>query len=149
MGSRIICDLAITQLKQIVDERGAVLHFLKSNSPKFKLFGEAYFSKINEGVVKGWKLHKIAEQNFCVPFGAVKIVIYDERNNSPSRGVIQEVILNDNDNYKLLTLPAGLWYSFKSISKEYSLLANIVNIVHSPEESITLPLDTKVIPFKW
>jgi len=149
MGSKIITDLIITPLKKISDERGAVFHFLKSDSPNYKNFGEAYFSKINEGVVKGWKYHKIAEQNFCVPFGALKIVVFDNRPSSPSNGVLQEILLDDKDNYQLLSIPSCLWYSFKSVSKEYSLLANITNIEHSPDESISLPLTTNQIPYVW
>ncbi len=149
MGSKVIADLIITPLKQIGDERGAVFHFLKADSPNYKNFGEAYFSKINGGVVKGWKFHKIAEQNFCVPFGAVKIVVFDNRPDSPTCGVVQEILLDDKENYHLLSMPACLWYSFKSVSDNYSLLANIINIKHSPEESITLPLGTTEIPYEW
>lgn len=149
MGSKVIADLIITPLKQISDERGAVLHFLKSDSPNFKNFGEAYFSKINGGVVKGWKYHNIAEQNFCVPFGAVKIVVFDNRRDSTTKGVVQEILLDDNENYKLLSMPACLWYSFKCISENYALLANITTITHLQGESLALPLDVKEIPYKW
>lgn len=149
MGSKIIKDLVLTPLKQISDDRGAVFHFLKSDSSNFKNFGEAYFSKINVGVIKGWKLHTIAEQNFCVPYGAVKIIVFDNRLNSSTRGVIQEIILNDFDNYFLLSMPAGLWYSFKCISNEAAILANIINIIHSPTEALSLPLETKEIPYEW
>ena len=149
MGSKVIADLIITPLKQIGDERGAVFHFLKSDSPNYKSFGEAYFSKINWGVVKGWKYHKIAEQNFCVPFGAVKIVVFDNRPDSATCGVVQEILLDDKENYQLLSMPACLWYSFKCISDNYAVLANITSITHLQEESIALPLDVKEIPYKW
>jgi len=149
MGSKIISDVVLTPLKQIIDQKGAVFHFLKNDSPNFKNFGEAYFSKINHGEIKGWKLHLIANQNFCVPFGAVKIVIFDNRPNSLSRGVVQEILLDDDVNYKLLSMPPGLWYSFKSLSKKYSLLANIIDIKHSIEESQSLPIDTNHIPYIW
>ena len=149
MGSKVIADLIITPLKQIGDERGAVFHFLKSDSPNYKNFGEAYFSKINGGVVKGWKYHTIAEQNFCVPFGAVKIVVFDNRPDSATCGAVQEILLDDKENYQLLSMPACLWYSFKCISDNYAILANIASIPHLQEESLALPLDVKEIPYKW
>lgn len=141
--------LTITPLKQIADERGAVFHFLKSDSSNFKEFGEAYFSKINEGIIKGWKFHKRAYQNFCVPFGTVKIVVFDDREGSTTQGSIEEVILDDFNNYFLLSMPPGLWYSFKCESKDFALLSNIINITHSPEESKNLLLETKEIPYDW
>jgi dTDP-4-dehydrorhamnose 3,5-epimerase len=153
MGAEVnklkIRDLHLTSLKQIIDERGGVFHYLKSNSETFKGFEEAYFSKINEGVVKGWKLHKDIHQQFCVPYGQIKVVLYDNRPNSPSYGQIDEIILNDNLNYKLLTIPPNLWYSFKCEASGFSLLANIINKIHDPLESITLEINTDKIPYEW
>jgi dTDP-4-dehydrorhamnose 3,5-epimerase len=145
----LIDGVFLTPLKCISDERGAVLHFLRSDSKYFKNFGEAYFSLINYGVVKGWKKHKIINQNFCVPHGQIKFVIYDNRHNSSTKGNIQEILLDNNSNYNLLTLPPNLWYSFRGIGQTYSLLANIIDVPHSKEESVTLPLNTKEIPYDW
>ena len=141
--------LSLFPLKQISDERGAVYQFLKSTSPSFKGFGEAYYSRINESVVKGWKLHKSIAQNFCVPYGKVKIVIYDDRIGSSTEGVINEITLYDNENNNLLSMAPGLWYSFKCESDGFALLANIIDSHHSPEESITLELGTNKIPYEW
>lgn len=144
-----IHDLQVLPLKQIRDERGAVYHYLKSSDNSFKGFGEAYYSKINPNVIKGWKLHRRLHQNFCVPFGDVKIVIFDDRIDSPSRGEFDEIVLNDTDSYYLLSMPPGLWYSFKCISGNFSLLANIINEGHDPLESITLSLENNIIPYDW
>ncbi|NDP28060.1 MAG: dTDP-4-dehydrorhamnose 3,5-epimerase [Flavobacterium sp.] len=144
-----IHDLELISLKQIKDDRGAVYHFLKSTDSTFKGFGEAYYSKINPEVIKGWKLHHRLCQNFCVPIGAVKIVVYDDRDESPTKGELDEIILNDSNNYCLLSMPAGLWYSFKCISEDFALLANIIDQLHDPLESITLPLENNIIQYEW
>jgi len=144
-----IHDLKIEPLRQIIDQRGAVYHYLKSGDDSFKGFGEAYYSKINAGVIKGWKYHKDIFQNFCVPLGAVEIVIYDGRENSESYGCIEKILLDDNLNYARLSMPPKLWYSFKSVSEQFSLLANIIDQPHRPDEAETLPLDTKEIPYEW
>ena len=141
--------LSLFPLKQITDERGAVYHFLKSTSPSFKGFGEAYYSRINESVVKGWKLHKSISQNFCVPYGKVRIVIYDDRLDSSTNGTVLEIILDDSENYNLLSMVPGLWYSFKCESSGYALLANIIDMTHTPDESMNLPLGTLSIPYEW
>lgn len=151
MGEKLkqITDLKITSLRQIKDERGAVFHYLRKDSPNYHGFGEAYFSKINGGIIKGWKLHYKVVQNFCVPYGAVKLVIYDARVDSNSYGSIQEIILDDDANFKLLTLPPNLWYSFKSLSKDFSLMANITTLTHSIGETTTLELGSNDIPYVW
>lgn len=149
MGDLKIHDLRLISLKQIVDQRGAVFHYLRSDDKNFNGFGEAYYSKVNSGVVKGWKYHKEVCQHFCVPVGEIKIVIYDGRLDSPSLGCVDEILLNDSSNYSRLSIPPRLWYSFKCISETSSLLANIINQVHHPDESETLPIDTEFIPYDW
>ena len=144
-----IHELSNTPLKIFSDERGSVMRFLKSNSASFTDFGEAYFSKINHGVVKGWKLHENVSQNFSVPHGVIKVVVYDNREDSPTEGVINEFILNSSDHYTILSIPKGVWYSFKGLTEGYSLLANIINIDHSLAVSHVLPLDNEIVPYKW
>ncbi len=145
----LISDLKLSKLEQIKDERGAVFHFLKATDDTFKGFGEAYYSKINPNVIKGWKLHNKFHQHFCVPTGSVKVVIFDNREKSLSKGMINEIILDDEKNFYLLSMPPGLWYSFKCISDYPSLLANIINYPHDKSESINMPIYNDEIPFKW
>jgi dTDP-4-dehydrorhamnose 3,5-epimerase len=145
----IIEGLLTSNLNQINDERGGVFHFLKSNNQSYRGFGEAYYSKINFGIVKGWKLHNNIFQNFTVPYGSVKFVIFDDRKNSSTKGIINEILLDDSSNYKLLSMPPNLWYSFSCVKSDYALLANIINQLYDPLESVSLPLKNNIIPYDW
>ena len=149
MGFKLITDVHINLLKQIHDDRGAVFHVMKSSEKQFNKFGEAYFSKINNNVIKGWKFHKEMKQNFCVPFGKLKLVLFDNRENSKTKGLINEIILDDSKNYKRVTIPKNIWYSFKCLSDPYCLLLNISNIEHDPLESTTIEINTNKIPYSW
>ena len=149
MGFKLITDVSINLLKQIHDDRGAVFHVIKSNDKQFDKFGEAYFSKINNNVIKGWKFHKEMKQNFCVPYGRLKLVLFDNRANSESRGEVNEIILDDEENYIRVTVPENIWYSFKCISNDYCLLLNIANIKHDKSESLQMDLLNVIIPYEW
>jgi dTDP-4-dehydrorhamnose 3,5-epimerase len=144
-----ITDLNITPLKQIYDDRGAVFHYLRSDSKNFKAFGESYFSIVNPLIIKGWKYHTKIYQNFCVPHGAIKFVVFDNRENSITKGVIQEIILDNHLNYSLLSMPPELWYSFKCISKEASIISNIIDVPHTSDESKTMSIINNEIPYEW
>jgi len=144
-----IAGLKIKRLKQIIDKRGAVFHFIKKDDKEFFDFGEVYFSKINYNIIKGWKCHNRIIQNICVPYGHVKFVIYDNRVNSSTHGNIVEIELNSENNFQLLTLPSFVWYSFRGLSKEYSLICNLISETHDANESNTLPLENTIIPYIW
>jgi dTDP-4-dehydrorhamnose 3,5-epimerase len=148
MGAEIINGVKIIPLREISDERGAVLHMLRNDSPDFIAFGECYFSEVLPGVTKGWKKHHIQTQNFAVPVGHLRIVLYDDRNNSSTHGVVQNIEIGRPNLYRRITIPPGIWYSFSCISEEKALLVNCVDIPHQPSESETIPLERFHIPYK-
>ncbi len=141
--------VTLQKINQYHDRRGAVYHFMKSSSVGFIGFGEVYFSKIISNVIKGWKLHKEVTQNFIVPYGILKVVLVDYRKESPTYGLVNEIILNDTDHYFRLTIPPQIWYSFKSLSEDFTLLSNLINFEHDPSESETLIIGTSEIQYQW
>lgn len=147
-NKKLIDGIKVTSLKQMIDLKGSVMHFIKKSDKSFSKFGEVYFSRINRGIVKGWKLHKVANQNFCVPYGKVLIKIIDLRTESESYLQVDEIILDNKENYLLLHIPAGLWYSFKCVNNDYSLLANQSSIEHDKNEIVEKSLDDNIFP-KW
>jgi dTDP-4-dehydrorhamnose 3,5-epimerase len=141
--------LIISPLSVFSDERGAVLHMMRSDSDLFKGFGEVYFSQVNPGVIKGWKLHKKMTQNFTVPVGRIKVVVYDAREQSKSFGEIVEVTLGRPDQYHLLQVPPGVWYAFQNIGEQDALLTNCADMPHDPGEAQTQSLDQLDIAYAW
>ena len=141
--------VAVLPLKQIEDERGAVLHMLRSDSPLFSRFGEIYFSIVNPGVVKAWKRHSAMTQHFAVPVGCIQLVLFDGRADSPSKGQIEEIILGRADRYYLICIPPMIWYGFKGISDMPALLANCSDMPHDPNESEQLPISNDYISYNW
>lgn len=88
-----IHDVNIIPLRQIVDERGKIMHMLKATDPHFIRFGEIYFSCAWPGTIKAWHVHKSMTLHNAVISGRAKLVLYDGRQDSPTRGVIQEIFL--------------------------------------------------------
>lgn len=138
----------ITPLRQIVDERGKVMHMLRSDAAHFQSFGEIYFSVVNPGAIKAWHVHRIMTLNYAVPVGHIKFVLYDEREGSPTRGAIQEIFLGP-DNYNLVTVPALVWNGFKGIGTEPALVANCATIPHDPGEIDRRNPFDPAIPYDW
>ena len=139
----------ISALKQIEDERGAVLHMLRSDSPLFSKFGEIYFSLVNKGVIKAWKRHKAMTQRIAVPIGRIRLVLFDNRTKSASKGMVEEIILGRPDQYYLICIPPMLWYGFQGISESPALLVNCSDIPHDTKESERLSVLNDHISYSW
>jgi len=144
----MIDGVQITPKRIIADERGSVMHVLRSDQPQYKGFGEVYFSTVKPGVVKAWKLHTRMTMNIIVPCGCLRFVLFDARENSPTYGKLQDVVIGEN-NYSLLTVPPGIWNGFRGESDQTSFLVNCSNILHEPEEGLRLDADDPSIPYKW
>jgi dTDP-4-dehydrorhamnose 3,5-epimerase len=127
----MIKDIVITKLKVISGLGGHVMHAIKKTDNEFYGFGEAYFSYIQKGAIKGWKRHKEMTLNLTVPIGKIRFVLFDDRKGSNIK--FQEVIIS-KDNYCRLTVPPMIWMAFQSFSEGESLLLNIANIEHDPDE---------------
>jgi len=138
----------VTPLRQIPDERGKIMHMLRSDAPGFAGFGEIYFSCVYPGAIKGWHIHKRMTLNYAVPVGNVKFVLYDDRAGSTTRGEVQELFLGA-DTYNLVTVPPMVWNGFKGIGTEMAIVANCASLAHDPDEIGRLdPFDPK-IPYTW
>ncbi|MCX8130836.1 MAG: dTDP-4-dehydrorhamnose 3,5-epimerase family protein [Clostridia bacterium] len=138
----------ITPLRKIPDERGMIMHMLRSDSPNFEKFGEIYFSVVNPEAIKAWHLHKEMTLNYAVVSGMIKFVLYDDRKDSPTRGELQEMFIGE-DNYVLVTVPPFIYNGFKGIGVKPAIVANCATIPHDPNEIIRVDPFTKDIPYDW
>lgn len=144
----MIDGVIITPLKQILDERGKVMHMLKNSDPHFSTFGEIYFSCIYPDAIKAWHIHSKMTLNYAVPHGKIKFVLYGNREKSPTRGEIQEIFIGP-DNYVLVTVPPMVWNGFKGMGSELSVVANCASIPHDPDEIDRLDPMSGEIPYDW
>jgi dTDP-4-dehydrorhamnose 3,5-epimerase len=141
--------VSIMPLNVFADERGAVLHMMRNNHPWFVRFGEVYFSEVKPGVIKAWKRHREMTQHFAVPWGEIRLGVFDDRPESSTKGALETLILGRPDNYCLVRIPPRLWYGFQGKASHPSLLANFTDLPHDPEESENLDWHDPSIPFAW
>jgi len=144
----MIDGVLIIPLKQIPDERGKVMHMLRSDDKHFEKFGEIYFSVVYPGVIKGWHLHTKMTLNYAVISGMIKLVLYDKRENSKTKGKLMELFVGE-DNYVLVKVPPGIVNGFKGIGMKPSTVANCATIPHDPDEIIRIDPFTNDIPYDW
>lgn len=144
----MINGVEINQLDIIPDERGMILKMIRNDDPVFQEFGEIYFSAIYPGVVKGWHIHKKMTLNYAVIRGSIKLVLYDDRGGSPTKGEVQEIFLG-RGNYKLVTIPPMIWNGFKGIGTEPAIVANCATIPHDPDEIERIDPFENDIPYNW
>ena len=140
--------IKIIKKRVITDNRGKILHMLRRDDKSFTRFGEVYFSYVFPKKIKAWHFHKKMTLNYSAAYGKIRLVLYDDRKNSKTRGYIQEIILSNTKHF-LIVIPPKIWNGFCSADGNIAVLANCSDIPHNKSEIIRLPFNDLKFPYKW
>lgn len=142
--------VVVKPLKVIPDERGYLMEMFRSDDPFFEKFGQSYLTVVYPGVVKGWHYHRKQTDHFCAVKGMAKVVLYDDREGSPTRGEVNEYFMGEK-NPILLRIPAGVLHGMKGVGTEPAMIVNVPSEVYDyaqPDEHRVHPHDND-IPYSW
>lgn len=137
-------DPFLTPLRRISTLGGDILHGIKKEDEGFAGFGEAYFSIVECGYVKGWKRHRVMTLNFVVPVGAVQVMVYNDAGEAKGDWIIGPEAPGTHGR---LTVPPGLWVAFGGVTRAQNIVMNVASIPHDPTESDRQPMEA--FPWNW
>ncbi|MFH1133769.1 MAG: dTDP-4-dehydrorhamnose 3,5-epimerase family protein [Nanoarchaeota archaeon] len=140
--------VVVKPLRQIFDDRGKIMHMMKATDQNFVRFGEVYFSTVNHGVVKAWHLHKKQTDNFACIKGMIKLVLYDAREGSKTKGKVLEVFMGEQ-HYALVNIPPGVIHGMKGISIEPAIVANCCTDPYSEDDEFRIDAYDTSVPYDW
>ncbi len=155
MTARYIHDLRVKRLNRLYDERGSLCEILRCDDELFREsfpdgFAQAYITHVNHGVVKGWHLHLKQKDHFFGVYGTAKVVLYDERDGSPTRGMVNEIILTP-ERPLVVQIPERVWHGFMALSPEGAGILNFPTRLYDyadPDEYRCDPHSGE-IPYSW
>lgn len=146
----LIQGVEIKKLKVIPDERGRLMEMLRADDPFFEKFGQVYLSTTYPGVVKGWHAHQKQTDHITCIRGMIKLVVYDGRDGSPTRGRVNEFFMGEH-NPLLVRVPPGLQHGWKCTGEGEAYIINVASEVYdyeSPDEQRLDPHQNDV-PYQW
>lgn len=140
----------IKELRVIPDERGWLMEILRADDALFTKFGQVYLSTVYPGAVKGWHYHKVQQDNLCVVKGMAKLVLYDWRDDSSTKGRLMELFIGEK-NPLLVSIPPGVLHGMKGISNEPTLFVNVPTEVYNYSEPDEFRVDphSGEVPYDW
>ena len=150
-SNKVLIDgVKVKDLKIMPDERGRLMEILRSDDEMFEKFGQLYITAAYPGVTKAWHYHRFQNDHFCVVSGMAKIVLFDGRKRSKTKGVINEFFMGEH-NPMLLRIPKMVYHGFKCVSLKETLIINCPTEVYNRKEpdEYRLPPDTIEIPYDW
>ncbi|MEW5920298.1 MAG: dTDP-4-dehydrorhamnose 3,5-epimerase family protein [Bacillota bacterium] len=140
----------VKPLKFICDARGRLLEIFRRDDPFFQQFGQVYISTAYPGVIKAWHYHRLQTDHFAVLSGMARIVLFDYREDSHTKGDIREYFAGAY-NPLLIRIPPLVVHGFQALGTEETLLLNCPSEPYNRErpDEYRLPLDDPRIPYCW
>ncbi len=147
---RLINGVRTKVLRVIPDERGRLFEMLRRDDRLFLKFGQVYCTTVDQGVVKGWHYHKRQVDNFVCVSGMIKLVAYDGRASSRTKGLVNEFFIGTHHPL-LVQIPVGVHHGFKGLSHPEAIVINVPTEPYHhrrPDEYRVAPTDPS-IPYDW
>ncbi len=140
----------VKKLEMKPGSRGMDMEILREDEPIFRSFGQLYLSSLYPGAVRGWHLHKRKHDYLACLHGMIKLVLYDAREDSPTRGEVNEMFLGEH-NQILVHIPPGVNHGMKCISPCEALMINCPSEPHQAEnpDEFGEPVEVSSIPYDW
>lgn len=134
-----------------VDDRGSVCELYDPRwgwHPDPLVF--VYTFTLRPGMVKGWGMHKEHEDRYFVLSGDMEVVLYDDREDSPTRGLVAKVYLSEHRR-RLMNIPTGIWHANHNVGHREVVVINFPTrpYAHANPDKYRLPLDTDEIPYRF
>ena len=147
---KLIDGVAARSAKVIPDERGRLGEIMRADDKWFEKFGQVYFTTTYPGVVKAWHYHKKQTDHFYVVRGTVKVALYDGREDSKTKGVVNELYLGEH-NPGLLRIPPGVCHGWMCVSKTEAYIVNVVSEMYNYEQPDEFRIEphNNDIPYDW
>jgi len=146
----MIKDVEVKKLKLNVDDRGRLMEILRSDEEIFNKFGQVYMTTAFPGVVKAWHYHELQDDHFTCVSGAMRLALYDSREDSPTKGEVQDFIVS-LDNPLLVKIPKLVYHGFKCVSDIEAVVINTPTMPYNHNEPDEHRIDAfeNEIPYDW
>jgi len=136
--------------KVIPDERGRLGEIIRADDPWFEKFGQVYFTTTYPGVVKAWHFHRLQTDHFYTVRGVIKLGMYDARDDSPTKGEVNEIYMSEHLP-SLVRIPPGVYHGWMNVGDIESIVVNMTTECYNykqPDEYRADPHHND-IPYAW
>jgi dTDP-4-dehydrorhamnose 3,5-epimerase len=151
----MIAGVIVKPLKLLPDERGFLMEMLRADDALFEAFGQVYITGCKAGVAKAWHYHRQQSDHFVCVAGTALLVLYDPRQDSPTRGEVQELVLDAPPCRRaaplLVKIPPLVLHGFTALDCEEARIINVPTLPYrySDPDEFRYPWNSPEIPYRW
>lgn len=150
-----IYDVVIKDLVSHGDERGFFREIIRNTDDVFANvnFAQWSHSHMAKNTVKAWHYHHLQYDFWYLPTGLSEVVLYDNREESPTYGTKQVIKVGDSKKYEganevCIRIPPGVLHACRVFSDEADLFY-ITTKTYNPNDEGRFPYNNGPVSHDW
>ena len=148
---RLIDGVAVREIANVPKQNGYLTEIFRRDWKIDDVAVDQIFQVVmNPGAISAWHAHEKTNDRLFVSFGTARIVLYDDREESPTRGMINEFRFG-TIRPALIIVPTRVWHGLQNIDDGVTIVLNLVDRAYEYEDPDhwRVPFDSAAIPFKF
>ena len=140
----------VVRLHPYADHRGSLTPIMGDSSFWSEPVVHAYRITIRPGRIKGWGMHRLQADRYCIEAGRVRVVLYDGRVASPTHEKFDEFGF-DETTPALVRIPPGVWHADQNTGDIDAAILNFPTrpYDHADPDKHRIDPHSGEIPFDW
>jgi len=147
----LIDGVRVREIKNVPKSNGVLTEIFRSDwGLDSGIVQQVFQTTIAPAGLSAWHVHQFTTDRLFVSLGLLKIVLFDARESSPSRGCVNELKFG-TERPALVVVPPGVWHGVQNIGAAPGLILNLVDRAYCYEDPDhwRLPPDTSKIPYSF
>lgn len=147
----LIDGVVIRHANTLADERGTLCEILNPNWTLHEApIVYVYQFTIRPGKIKGWHQHHLHDDRIFISQGTVKVVLYDDRPESPTYRKLNEIYRTEHDR-TIMVIPAFVYHAHQNVGNTDALFVSMPTrpYNHADPDVYRLPIGTDYIPYQF
>jgi dTDP-4-dehydrorhamnose 3,5-epimerase len=146
-----IAGVSVREARHVPRDHGMITEIYRPDwDPSGQPVVQIYQSRLFAGALGAWSCHMRTTDRLFVSQGHVKIVLYDARDDSNTKGRLMELHAGDARPC-LVVVPPGIWHGMQCLGNVDALVLNCPTEAdnYKDPDHYRLPYDTSEIPYVW
>lgn len=148
---RIIDGVSVREIANVLKLDGHLVEvFRRSWFPDAAPIDQVFQVTLNPGAISAWHAHESTTDHLFISAGTVRVVLFDNREDSPTRGEINEFRFGAI-RPAVIVVPPRIWHGLQCVSTSAATILNLVDKAYDYEDPDhwRVPPDSAAIPFRF
>ncbi len=145
-----IAGVVYKEVKNVIKDNGSLTELFRPEWFENTAIGQVFKVNLQPGAISAWHVHEVTIDRLSILLGTVKVVLYDTREDSPTKGLINEFKLSESRPGTVF-IPPGVWHGVQNIHHRESMILNMVDVAYRYEnpDHLRIPFNDPQVPYTF